>query len=283
MKYDWRSIAQIYNQSLLKKIATGINIDTIRLAAEYSPLKNCYRDFSLGELLDQLYALLQINYRNEYIYKNTVAQRIAVERHLTNQAKLLTEFRVNKSKADAVVINGTSTVYEIKTEFDDLNRLAGQLLDYQKVFDKIYVVTHLDGADKVLENVGSHVGVITLTDQFTLHTVRSAASNILNVDSLTIFDSLRQSEYLDILLRKFDFVPAGTKFGWYAQCREKFAELLPQEAHHEMLYVLKARTGHIEFLSFIHQLPKSLVAIGLASETSQLHQNRILERLLQPI
>lgn len=283
VKCDWRSIAQIYSQSLFKKLAVGASLDVIRLAAEYSPLKSSYRDFSLGEILDQLYFLLQSNYRNEYVYKNTIAQKIVIERHVSKAAKLLTEFRVNKSKADAVVLNGTSTVYEIKTEYDDLSRLAGQLLDYQKIFDKIYVVTHSEGVDRVLQNVSPHIGVIALSEGFALHTLRSATSNISNVDSFTIFDSLRQSEYLDILLRKFDFVPTGSKFGWYVQCKQQFGELTPQEAHYEMLHVLKARTDTVEFLNFILQLPKSLVAIGLASETSKSHQIRILERLSQPI
>lgn len=281
--FDWRPIAQLYNQSLLKKLATDANLESIRLVATYSPLKDCFQGLTVGELLDGLYHFLQLHYRSEYVYKNTIAQKIAIERHPTNNAKLLTEFRVNQSKADAVVLNGTSSVYEIKTEFDDLNRLEGQLSDYQKVFDKIYVVTHADGIDKVIQHVKPQIGVIALTDRFTLRTCRPALSNVANVDPSIIFDSLRQGEYLDILLRSFGFVPNGSKYGWYEQCKEQFSKLSPTEAHQEMLLVLKARSKSGEFRDFIQRLPRSLVAIGLASEVSKCQKIRILDRLSHPI
>ncbi len=283
IKFDWRPIAQLYNQSLLKKLATDANLDFIRLVATHSPLKDCCQGLTVGELLDALYRFLQLHYRSEYVYKNTIAQKIAIERHPSNNAKLLTEFRVNQSKADAVVLNGTSSVYEIKTEFDDLNRLEGQLSDYQKLFDKIYVVTHADGIDKVIHHVESHIGIIALTDRFTLQTCRPASSNIANVDPLVIFDSLRQNEYLNILLRSLGFAPAGSKYGWYEQCREQFGKLSPTEAHQGMLLALKARSKSGEFLDFIQRLPRSLVAIGMASEVSNSHKIKILERLSHPI
>lgn len=62
----------------------------------------------------------------------------------------MSEFWVDMSKADSVVLNGTSTVYEIKTEFDNLSRLPQQLTDYSKVFDHINVVTHERGVAAVL-------------------------------------------------------------------------------------------------------------------------------------
>lgn len=283
IKYDWRPIAQIYNQSLLNKIATGINIDTIRLAAEYSPLKNFYRDFSLGELLDQLYALLQINYRNEYVYKNIVAQKIAIERHVASQARLITEFRVNQSKADAVILNGTSSVYEIKSEYDDLTRLPGQLNDYKKAFDRIYVVTHKTLVDKLYKSIGSHIGIIVLNEDHQLDTLREAESNLPNIEPLVIFDALREKEYLEILQEVGNFIPQGNRYDWYYQCKERFAGLPKDQVHAGMLKVLKARTKKPEFLDFVSKLPISLTSIGLASELSISQQKRILGRLAEPI
>lgn len=282
-KSDWRAIAQIYNQSLLKKLAFNLDLNSISVAAEYVLNQADCRVLSLGSLLDHLYRLLEVNYRNEYVYKNAIAQKIAIERHIASQARLITEFRVNQSKADAVILNGTSTVYEIKTEYDDLSRLAGQLTDYRKAFDCIYVVTHENGVSKLVQQIDSGVGIIVLRGNLQLHTIREAESNLDNIDPLTIFESLRESEYLDILKERFDFTPQGSRYDLYYQCKERFSALSKEDAHNGMLRILKARTKKVEFLQFVRKLPESLTAIGLASEIPVAQQKRILERLANPL
>jgi hypothetical protein len=282
-KSDWRAIAQIYNQSLLKRLAFDSEMDAIKVVAEYTLEKSNLVSQSLGDLLDQLYGVLTVNYRNEYVYKNVVAQKIAIERHIHAQARLITEFRVNQSKADAVILNGTSTVYEIKTEYDDLARLAGQLADYQKAFDRIYVVTHENGVDKLTRQVSSTIGIVVLNGEMQLETLRDAESNLDKVDPLTIFDCLREHEYLDILKESLDFTPSGSRYDWYYECRQVFGTLSKEVSHAGMLRNLKARTKNGEFLEFVRQLPSSLTAIGLASEISIAQQKRILQRLANPL
>jgi len=282
-KADWRAIAQIFNQSLLKRLAFDTEMSSLKAVAGYALSQSNLASLPLGKLLDQLYELLTINYRSEYVYKNVVAQKIAIERHVTVQARLITEFRVNQSKADAVVLNGTSTVYEIKTEYDDLARLTGQLADYKKAFDRIYVVTHGSGADKLIRMVHSSIGIIVLNDGMLLDTLREAESNLPNVDPLTIFDSLREREYLDILKSYLEFTPQGSRYDWHYQCRKMFETLSREDAHTGMLNALKARTKKSEFLDFVRELPSSMTAIGLASEISIAQQARILERLASPL
>lgn len=281
--YDWRAIAQIFNQSLLKRLAQNRGLDVLTRVAFHSPLDLSWQQLSIGEVLDRLYELLTIHYRSEYVYKNAVAKKISIERHIHRQSRLITEFRVNQSKADTVILNGTSTVYEIKTELDDLARLERQLNDYNNVFDKIFVVTHVGGSGKVLETVPDHVGVITLNDSFGLDVLRDAISNVDNVNPLVIFDSLRRAEYLNILSKKFGFTPPSNKFDVYHKAREQFAKLSPIEAHAGMLAELKARTSHPSFMSFVEKLPQSLRAIGLASELSRKHQDEVVRTLSQSI
>ena len=56
--------------------------------------------------------------------------------HIPQNSTLINEFRVCNSKADIAIINGKSTVYEIKSKYDSLDRLESQIADYKKVFDK---------------------------------------------------------------------------------------------------------------------------------------------------
>lgn len=50
------------------------------------------------------------------------------------------ELNVGHSRLDMCKINGTSIAYEIKTDFDNFNRLEKQLEDYLYVFEKVYVI-----------------------------------------------------------------------------------------------------------------------------------------------
>jgi hypothetical protein len=282
-QYEWRAIAQLFNKSLLKGLAKEAQLEAIIRAANYSPIAPLAKQFTLGQLLDQLHDLLTLHYRSEYVYKNAIAKKIALERHVKNQSRFIPEFRVNQSKADTVILNGTSTVYEIKTELDDLARLSGQLADYKFVFDKIYVVTHPGGVQKVADAIGDDIGIITLDEQAQLAVTREALSNLPNVAPLMIFESLRRAEYLHILHEHFGYTPTPNRFMEYYEAREQFGKLSPIDAHEGMLRCLKARTKDTTFMEFVRNLPQSLRALGLASEFSLKQQNKILEKLSLPV
>src|SRR5581483_181282 len=53
-------------------------------------------------------------YRDEYIYKAALTQRILLGKHSLQTASMLNEFRVGECKADIAILNGTATVYEVK-------------------------------------------------------------------------------------------------------------------------------------------------------------------------
>lgn len=71
------------------------------------------------------------------------------------------ELNVGKSRADIVMLNGHSVVFEIKTEYDTFNRLTLQLSDYFKVFDYINILIPLSSLDSLLSIVPDTVGIIT--------------------------------------------------------------------------------------------------------------------------
>ncbi|PKG80047.1 hypothetical protein CXF80_18020 [Shewanella sp. Actino-trap-3] len=79
------------------------------------------------------YATLDKHYRYEYFYKNTIANNRLLGRHSLRTAAMITEFRVGRNIADCVIFNGSSTCYEIKTEFDSLSRLDAQLDSYLQI------------------------------------------------------------------------------------------------------------------------------------------------------
>ncbi len=84
----------------------------LRVFNEFNMLDKMYRNITLKDFFETSYKELLKNYRNEYVFKNAIAQKILIGRHSVKSSLLFTEFRVETSKADVVIFNGTSHVYE---------------------------------------------------------------------------------------------------------------------------------------------------------------------------
>lgn len=215
-------------------------------------------DISLEDLYENLYSFLLKHYRCEYIYKNVIANKILLGRHSLRTATLISELRANSSKADVVILNGTSCVYEIKTELDSLNRLPSQLDDYSKIFDKIYVVTHEKFLGILEESLNCNIGIICLSEKYQLSEKRPAMSNKQNVDPVCIFNSLRKSEYTNIIRRKFGYIPNVPNTKIYDECLKLFCTLESSVAHDEMVTELKNRNKKNRNEELIKSIPHSL-------------------------
>lgn len=232
------------------------------------------KSIKLGELFEDLYSLLLSNYRCEYIYKNILANEILLARHAPPASTLLTEFRVGNCKADVVILNGTSSVYEIKTELDSLDRLSNQTASYLKVFDKVYVVTHESQLEKLLRTLDESLGIILLTETYNLQTVREAWSNKTNTDAASIFDCLRQSEYCELVKREFGSVPDVPNTQLFSRCRQLVESLEPESVHDAMVGLLKERSSYSALKIRLMDIPQSLKLLYLANKlTAKQHVN----------
>lgn len=114
----------------------------------------------------------------------------------SNQVTIF-ELPIINSRADLCKINGESIVYEIKTELDNFSRLPKQLTDYEKIFDKIYVITHRDKIIHIKEQISDKIGIysyrITKNGRYIYKMERSAARNN-NLNSREQLNVLRKSE-----------------------------------------------------------------------------------------
>lgn len=228
----------------------------------------------LGDFYDCIYKHLLKTYRNEYIYKNAIAEKILLGRHSLNTSFMLAEFRAADCKADTVVLNGTSNVYEIKSEFDSLDRLQKQIEAYQKVFDLIHVITSPSQLEKVEKVINNRIGIMVLTERNTIKTIREPESGRNQVQPTIIFDSLRKTEYVSIIRDIFDFVPDVPNTLIYKKCKALFCKLSPEKAHNSMVNVLKKRGNSICLKEFILEVPNSLKA---ASLTAKLTKNQMMQ------
>lgn len=222
-----------------------------------------------SDFLNRVYSFLFRNYRNEYIYKNVIATKILLGKHSLNTAQMLTEFRVGKCKADVVIINGTSTVYEIKSEFDSFNRLENQLNAYMQIFDHINVITSKQQAEKLLKDIPEMVGILIVTGRNTISTLRESNSNKHNIDLEVLFDSMRKTEYLKVIEKLFGEVPQVANTKIFKECKRLYKKTAPEDAHDITMAELRKRNEASSLEDFLKNAPDSLAAYIISNANSK--------------
>lgn len=202
--------------------------------------------------------------RDEYIYKAALTHRILMGTHSLRTACMLNEFRTGKSKADVAILNGTTTVYEIKSERDSLTRLEQQLDNYRKVFASVYVIAGESHVNAVLEATPSDVGVVSLSRRFQITTRRNAENLPQRICPLTVFEALRTAEAADVVLNAGLSVPDVPNTRMRSELRDQFVRLAPKVVHAGMLRTLKRTRNLLPLERLVDRLPLSLHAAALS-------------------
>lgn len=240
--------------------------------------------YSVGDIFDEAYEILKRpNNRNEYIYKSAITEKVLLGIHSLKTASLLTEFRIGKCIADVVLLNGTGTVYEIKSERDSLSRLEEQIHAYRDVFASVCVIAGENHIKSVLDVIPKDVGVIKLSKRHQLTTIRQSLNVPERTKSGAIFDAIRMQEAKTILTRCGYEVPDLPNTKMYATLKHLFKQIPAEVAHTEMVRTLKATRDQSKLSSFIHSLPKSLQTIGLTTPMKRTEQRRLLDALNTPL
>ncbi len=224
---------------------------------------------TVHQFFDRIYKYLLHNYRNEYIYKNAIANRILLEKHSLNASRMLTEFRVGQCKADAVILNGTSTVYEIKSEYDTFARLENQVKAYMAVFEHINVITSASQVVKLKSLLPFNVGILVLTNKGTIEPIRESKSNIKNIKLEILFDSLRKTEYLKVIKDFYDTVPNVPNTQIYRECKNLYGKIPLKVACKSTIDILKNRSNHNLLYEFTGKVPTSLSAYAMSISTEK--------------
>jgi hypothetical protein len=196
---------------------------------------------------------------------------------------MLSEFRVGKSKADLVILNGTSTVYEIKSERDNLDRLAAQLTSYFKVFARVNIITSESHVDAVLLNVPPDVGILLLNNRLKISTVREAQDRLDGLCQLTLLDSLHRGEAFEIL-RAFEVpIPDVPNTRLHAELGKIFSKLPVRKLHECMIRILKETRSLLPVSELAGALPKSLKPLAFSTSLRQQDHDRLISSLATPV
>lgn len=239
---------------------------------------------TVGHAFDAAFNVLKtVGWRDEYIYRAALTHKVLMGKHSLNTACMLSEFRAGTCKADLAILNGTATVYEIKSERDSLARLANQIENYKKIFANIYVIASEDHLRSVLDATSSDVGVMCLSRRYRISTVREALDCPERICTATVFNSLRSTEARLVLAELGVTVPKVPNTKLHAAMRERFQRLDPKDVHFAMVNTLKRTRNLAPLKSLVDRLPRSLHAAALSIQVRRNDHSRLVEAVDTPL
>jgi hypothetical protein len=232
----------------------------------------------LSSLFETAFSVLKREgYRDEYIYKAALTQKILLGKYSLHTASMLNEFRVGECKADIAILNGTATVYEVKSERDSLARLQRQIKAYSTVFARIYVIAAENHVDAVIGSVPDDVGILRLNRRHQISTVREATDLPERTSPAAIFDSIRTEEARLILALHDVPIPHVPNTALHAALRERFVKLDSRTAHEGMVQVLKTTRNLLPLADLVAQLPPSLQSAALSVPLRKVDHARLVD------
>ena len=244
----------------------------------------CKADGTVGNAFDLVFDVLKTaGRRDEYVYRAALTHKVLMGTHSLNTACMLNEFRAGACKADLVILNGTATVYEIKSERDSLSRLTNQVENYKRVFAKICVIASEGHVRSVLKGVPEDVGVLKLSSRYQISTVREAEDRPDRICPLTVFESLRSAE-AGAILRSLGIAPPDVpNTQRHTAMRQHFRDLHPTDVHIAMVRTLKRTRDLAPLSDLVDRLPRSLHAAALSIQVRRVDHDRIVEAVSTPL
>lgn len=203
--------------------------------------------------------------------------------HSLKTASIISEFRVGDCKADIVILNGTATAYEIKSERDSLSRLRKQIAAYMKVFAAVNVIVGENHLKAVLDSVSEDIGVLKLSDRYQISTVREAQNVPSRTDPRAIFDSISLREAELVLMDLGVAVPDVPNTRRYRELSNCFAELDPTSVHASMVRTLRRTRDLASLDALIKELPSSLHSAVLSLRMRRQDHARLVKSMEIPI
>lgn len=234
---------------------------------------------TLGEAFGTAHDLLVSGYRSEYVFTNQIISKVVFGRHSPRTASALTEVPMGRSVADLLILNGTTTTYEVKTDLDQFTRLATQLSDYAEHTEHVNVVVSDKRAAVAERQIEKSTGIIALRRNGALATIRPPSSNMSKMSVDSLFLMLRTAEAKLLLLDSCGYEPDVAPGHLWLQMRELFRELTIEDAHRLVLLQLKNRSSSAMQLVVDPVFPPSMRALAYGSELSKVGIKRVHARL----
>lgn len=237
---------------------------------------------SYSDYLLYLYKYIARFYRCEYVYKNEIINQLLLKKYGTKNTIAFNEFRIGNSIVDFAMMNGESKAFEIKTQFDTSRRLSKQMRDYQKVFNKCYIVVASEELGYYESIIEPATGIIELyydRGRIKLNEYRPAVKNS-ELDSEILMGCLRTQEYKNIVLAYDGNLPDVSEYEMYDACKARIMQIPSLRLNELFLYEIKKRKS---VTSKLKDVPKELRQMYLSLNLSEKERLELANQLCNPI
>lgn len=231
-------------------------------------------DGTVGAALDHAYRVLAAEHPTEYVFKNEIAVHA-----VATGATPLFELATGGSQADVALFGHTSTIFEVKSDYDSFTRLRTQLADYESRAEHVNVVVGDRRAATAEKHVPGYVGLWTLGVDGSLRELRRSVSGLSRVVPEHLYGLLRRDEAVRVLGRTLGYVVDAPNGILWKRMRDLFVTLTVEVAHAETVRELAARGSSARQLLAVPSFPRSLTANAFAVELNGVGRRRVLERL----
>lgn len=238
-----RSYSSVFSRSVFSRLTKFDDLSAINQVGRVYDREWIDDKITYAEYLDWMYMALATQYRTEYVYKNVLTNRITSKNQGRN-ISIFNEFRVGDSIADIATFNGTSCVYEIKTEMDSPKRLGGQQESYFKFFQECFLVVPKGREDEYLSNVDERMGIKTVNSvrgKIMISDFRKAERMTDNMDVDILMRVLWIKEYEGIVRHYFGKLPDVGYFEMYDACKELIKKIPRTQLSKMVVDVIKQR------------------------------------------
>jgi hypothetical protein len=239
-----RDYSSLFSRSAVKEWMNG-NLSSIDFKIKrydenwYSKTNRTYIDY-----LKFVYSVLENQYQNEYILKNSFLNYWLIKELGESNSELYSEFRIGSAIADLVMFNGISRAFEIKTELDSDKRLNSQLDQYRKIFNEIFLIVPASKLEEY-ETYDSSIGIICfdILSPKRFQIIRSAARNT-HIDAEALMHIFHTSEYKEIVTHHYGQLPEVTSFNQFEVCKDLIAQIPQNELNQLFINKMKSRAGN---------------------------------------
>ncbi len=277
--------SRLFSSAVVRELASKKKSGRfIRLAKEAGVLDRARKAARVADVFDSAFDVLKKDgFRDEYIYKAALTHRVLLGKHNLSTASMLTEFRAGECKADISILNGTMTVFEIKSERDSLARLERQIRNYKRVFASVVVIVGESHVGAVLKATPSDVGVMRLSRRYQISIEREAVDRPDRICPLTVFESLRVAEAKEIASKLGCEIPSVPNTEMHLALRRLFEDLRPEDVHAGMLQTLKKSRSLLPLAALVDRLPRSLQPAALSVPLRKADHERLVAAVETPL
>lgn len=283
-KTELSVLSRLFSSTVVRDLAERGKSAAFARLVKQSQLLTPRRNSRVRHVFDKAFDILKKNgLRDEYIYKAALTHRVLMGKHSLRTASMLNEFRVRDCVADVAILNGTTTVFEIKSERDSLSRLEKQIASYREVFSSVFVIAGENHVDAIIDAMPTDVGVVSLDNRYYISTRREAKDRPNRILPETVFESIRTTEAVEILKYLGLQVPEVPNTLLRSKMRPLFQKMKPTDCHRAMLRTLKQTRDLQPLAALVDKLPASLQAAALSVRLRKADHDRLVEAVNAPL